>query len=175
MNEFSLDLLKIGYFIQYRKTPRGGFFGNQIERQQLKAGFPPEDAKFIHVEVSWGGLQAVSVSPPRTKIIDITKKHRGRYIRIIRYKKYKGPRERYRVALWSTSLNNLKYDWLGCLRFRIKWIFHRIGKFFCSENAAWALQKEYPEAGGGRPPDKWMPAHFSTPDEFEVDWEGCIC
>ena len=170
--KFNLDIPKIGDFILYQK-PKSDFFGNQIKKEQLKKGFSPKKAEFTHIETSWGGPQAVSVVPPKTKIIDITKAHKGRYVRIVRYHKYKGNRERYRVALWSTSLANLGYDWFGVLKFRIRFLFHSRGKFFCSENAAWALTKEFEDAFGDLKPYQIMPAHFLG-EEFDLVWEGII-
>jgi len=168
-----LNIPKMGYFILYRNE--GGFFGNAIEKEQLKKGFSEEDAKYTHVEVSGGGQWSVRVAPPSTKIADITQIYKSRNIRIYRYRNslYEASK-RYKVAFWAASGCNLRYDWLGVIRFKIKLIWSVKSRFFCSENSAWALQKEFPEALGKKPED-CMPADFTNLGYFEKVWEGELC
>ena len=173
MLPFSLDNFKMGYFIQYRGGT--GKFGRNIVNKQLKEGFSKEDAQYSHTEVSGGGKHSINTSPPLSTLVDITQKHKGRYIRIVRFKnaiyEKKG---RYKVAYFSATLNNTGYDIKGVLGFAFKWIKHDNRLYFCSEGCAWALQKEFSDAGEGRAPEKWMPAHFSPGKEFELIWEGYI-
>jgi len=167
---FNLDIFKMGYFILYRNE--GGFFGNAIEKTQ-KQKFDAEYAKYTHIEVSGGGPWSVAVIPPKTKIVDITKKHKGRYVKVVAFKAEDYKIKRYKVAFWASSNCNLAYDWFGVARFKFNLLFHFLKKFFCSENTAWALYKEYPNALGIKPED-CMPAHFCNPNYFETIWEGKI-
>ena len=79
---------------------------------------------------------------------------------------------RYKIAFWAASNCNLGYDWFGILKFKLKFMFHQKRMFFCSENALWSLQKEFPGALGMKP-EKCMPSRFLR-DEFELVWEGEI-
>jgi len=170
--KFDLDIPKMGYFIVYDK---GGFFGDRIEKKQLAAGFAPDIACTSHVEVLGGGPLSVCVAIPTTKIVDITKRYKGRRARIVKYYAPNYNKRRYKVAFWSASGCNLPYDILGVASFMIPVIrfFNKFKAFFCSENCLWALQKEYKDALGGLKPDKAMPAHFLT-KEFRVVWDGVI-
>ena len=169
---FSLDLFRIGYFILYK----GGndLFSKLIVKKQITAGFSPEDAQFTHVEVSGGGKHSVNISPPISKLVDITKRHKNRYICIVRYKNKDYERKgRYKVAYFSATLCNKGYDFMGILSFLFKWIKHSNRLYFCSEGCAWALEMEYPGALAWSS-SKVMPAHFMG-EEFELVWEGVIC
>lgn len=167
-----LNILKMGYFILYKSD--GKFFSRQIEKHQLAEGHIPQRACYTHIEVSGGGSYSVAVYPPKTKIIDIEEKCKGRYICVVKYKgKQYEERKRYKVAFWAATLCNLYYDWFGVLKFKIGWLFHFRNRYFCSENAAYALQQEYPEALG-KDPYGVLPADFLLPKQFEVVWEGLI-
>ena len=170
--KFDLNIPRMGYFILYKHN--GDMFGKAIEKRQILAGIAPENACFTHIEVSGGGEFSVNISPPVSKLIKITEHHKGRYIKIIRYKnddyEVKG---RYKVAYFSATLCNKGYDIPGIFAFLFKWIKQNNRLFFCSEGATWALQKEYPNAFGHLEPDKIMPAHFLNLD-FEVIFEGAI-
>ena len=170
--KFNLNVPRMGYFILVRHN--GDIFGRGIEKSQLKAGFSAEAAKFSHVEVSGGGQWSVCVAPPRTQIVDITKRYKGRYLKIVRYT---GPeyedKKRYKVAFWAATHCNLPYDWRGIFAFIWKKIKQHASFWFCSENAAWALQKEYPCALD-KVPEKCVPADFLNPKWFKVTWEGEI-
>ena len=171
MEKFNLDIPKMGYFLLTRHD--SGWIGNQIEKEQLKRGFSPEDAKYTHVEVLGGGQDSIRVAPPLTSVIDITKKYKGRYVKIVRYVNEDYEKKgRYKVAFWASSNCNKKYDWFGIFRFKLKWLFdHKERDFFCSELSLWALQKDYPDAMDGLEPYKCMPAHFCA---LETVWEGII-
>ena len=169
----NLEILKRGYFILY--SNEGGLFGDAIERRQLKAGFSAESANYTHVEVSGGGAYSVNISPPISKLIKITERHKGRYIIVVRYKNLEYEQgKRHAVAYFSATLCNRGYDLKGVLSFIFKWIKQSNRLWFCSEGASWSLQMKFPEAGSYRVPSKWMPAHFYPNGEFEKVWEGRI-
>lgn len=168
--KFNLDIPRMGYFLLTKHD--SGWIGDQIEKEQLRHGFSKEDAKYTHVEVLGGGPNSVRVAPPRTSIIDITKKYKGREVKIVRYSNEEYEKKgRYKVAFWAATSCNKKYDWLGILKFKLKWIRQSKSLPFCSENSLWALQKEYPLAMDRLEPHKCMPAHFNS---FETVWEGII-
>ena len=168
----NLDDLKMGYFAVYLID--NSIFAKLIMEEQLRRGFSLMDAGYTHVDVLGGGPYAVRVSPPFTKVVDIRKVYPNLYVKIMRYKNEEYElKKRYKVAFWAASHSNLKYDWLGVIRFRLKFLWHGQGSWFCSENAAWALQKEYAQALGALYPEKAMPAHFLG-KEFECVWEGEI-
>ena len=170
---FSLDIPRMGYFIAYKHS--GGIFGQGIIRKQLSAGFNEDDACYTHVEVSGGGPWSINIAPPSTKLVDITKKHKGRYIKILRYKndcyQYK---RRYKIAFFAATLCNKRYDWKGIAAFLFKWVRNDNRLYFCSEGCAWALHQVYPSAFDGRPDNKIMPADFVSSPDFELVWEGRI-
>jgi hypothetical protein len=167
-----LDKLRMGYFILYKND--GSLFGKAIETRQILAGFAPLSACFTHIEVSGGEEYAVNISPPLSKLVKITEAHKGRYAQVVHYKNASYEQAlRYKVAYFSATLCNRGYDIGGILAFLFKWIKQNNRLYFCSEGAAWALQKVYPEALGITP-DKVMPAHFLNQDLFEKVWEGVI-
>jgi len=166
-----LDILKMGHFAVYRSP--GGFFSNQIVKEQIKRKFPKADAQYTHIEVLGGGPHSVAVIAPIIKVVDIRKRHKGKYIKIVKYKGNDYNRKRYKVAFWASSACNKKYDWFGVLRFKIKIFFQMPWRYFCSENAAFALYKEYPYALKKIPSD-CLPADFLNEKFFEVIWEGYI-
>ncbi len=170
--DFDPKIFKMGYIILYKNN--GNKFGNLIGRQQLRQGFSKENSKFSHVEISGGGIHSINTSPPISKLVEITKTHKGRYARLVRYKdqEYRVFR-RYKVAYFSATLCNKKYDFLGVTAFVIKWIKQNNRLFFCSEGVLWSLRKEFPNILEGITPETCMPAHFTT-EEFETVWEGII-
>ena len=173
MTQEQLDKFRMGYFILYKNT--GGIFGNGIVAKQEAAGFSQDEAQFVHVEVSGGEIYSVNISPPISKLVDITKDHKGETCRVVRFKDQSyEDRLRYKVAYFSATLCNKGYDVKGILAFLFKWIKQDNRLYFCSEGAAWALQMCFPQAIG-KTPDKVMPADFLTPLYFEQVWEGEIC
>ena len=156
-SKFNLDILRIGYIVLFKST--GDFIGRQIKKVQLRQGFKEKDAEFIHSAISCGGQWIMDVNPPRAKVIDMRKKYKGRYIKILRYINEDYERKgRYKVALWSVSQSNLRYDWVGALalKFRIFWQWK--SRPFCNENVLWAFQREYPGTLGIRPEACLAPA-----------------
>ena len=168
MNKFNPDDFKMGYFLIYKNT--GGIFGNLICKKQQQAGFTDEESRYVHVEVSLGGVHSINVSPPKSRLIDITKVHKGRYIKLVKYKEYGSDNKRYKVAVFAASLNNLGYDIWGIASFLFRFIKQNNRLYFCSESAAESLQRVYPKAFN-KPPSEIYPADFC---QFETVWEGCI-
>jgi len=168
-----LDKIRMGYVLAYESE--NSFFSRQIVRTQLKAGFTEEQAKFTHVEVSGGRVHSVLIAPPLSRVIDITKTHYGRYVKVLRYKNDDYEKKgRYKVAYFSATLANLPYDIAGVLGFLYKWIKDSNRLYFCSEGVLVSFQKVFPEVLHYMPPPKCMPAHFVSSDQFEVVWEGNI-
>lgn len=167
----NLNIPKMGYFLLVKHDK--GWMGDEIVKKQLQAGFRPEDAQYTHIEVLGGGPWSVRVAPPTTKVVNFPELYKGRHICIIRYKNpdYEG-RRGAKVAFWAATHCNLAYDWLGVIRLKIGLIWHWKNRYFCSENAAWALCKEYPLAFNSLKPEDIMPAHFLAFDKFEQIWEG---
>ena len=169
MPRFNLNIPKMGDIIAYENT--SGMVGKAIEKVQRKKGFTDDEARYTHVDISLGGQHAMYVGPPFSRLIDIRKKHPRRFCKILRYRGYDKPRKSAKVAAWAASHCNLVYDFSGVVSFLFKFVKDAKHLYFCSENALWALQKEYPKALGLRP-DKCMPAHFVSGKEFIVIWEG---
>lgn len=173
-NDFNVDIFRMGYIIAYMN--RGDWIGNMIVNRQVKEGFDSNCSQITHIEISGGGIHSINVSPPRARLVEITKVHRGRYAYLLRYKNddYE-KRGRYKVAYFSATLNNQGYDIPGILSFLSKWIKQNNRLWFCSEGALWALQTVYSEAMDYLPPEYCMPAHFlSNTKHFEVVWNGYI-
>ena len=169
---FNLDTFKMGYFILYRNT--GGLFGNAIRKKQLAAGISSDNAEYTHAEVSGGGRHSTNISPPISKLVDITEVHKGRHVRLVRLRNDEYEQgKRYKVAYFSATLCNKGYDLKGVLAFVFKWLKHDNRLWFCSEGVAWALSMVFPEALG-RKPEECMPGHFLDPNRFELVWEGGI-
>jgi hypothetical protein len=175
--KFSLDIPKMGYFLLLRHDK--GLFGDIIKAAQIKKGFNAEQASFTHVEVSGGGQWSVCVAHPYTSVIDITKRYKGRYVKIMSYIDYSNNpsdvqyHKRYKVAFWAASNCNLRYDFKGVIGFVFRTVKNAKNLFFCSENSLWALQKEFPDALDIEPED-CMPAHFCNKAKFSTVWEGII-
>lgn len=166
----------MGYLIQYRNPGRFfDFFGNAIVKRQLMAGIDLIDACFVHIEISGGEEDSVNISPPISKRIDITKTHKGRFARLIRYKNTEYEQgKRYKVAYFSAVLCNKPYDIKGILAFVIKWIKEDKNKPFCSEGALWSFRMVFSDIMDGMKLSECMPGHFSEKTGFETVWEGVI-
>ena len=168
----NLSLFKMGYIILYKNDK--SIFGNLIVNKQLAAGFNPRDSEVTHVEISGGEKHSINISPPLSKLVDISQVHKERYIYLLRYKNEEYEKAlRYKVAYFSATLCNKGYDIPGILSFLFKRIKQSRRLWFCSEGALWALQMGCKENILGIDPDRCMPAHFFG-DEFEVVWEGKI-
>jgi len=174
MDKLDLDLFKMGYFIVY-KNNLGGFIGEAIEETQRHVGFDKKDSRFVHVECSGGGPRSVNIRHPKSTAIDIRDAHAGRYIKLVKFKAYDDApeKDRFKVAYNSALLCNLPYDWLGVLKFRLRFLSNKKTLPFCSEGCLWSLQGVFKGALGVDPPN-CMPADFLNLDWFEVVWEGFI-
>lgn len=173
--EFSLDLFKMGNVIAYKHEGKGKF-GRAIVRKQLAEGFVENDAQYSHVEISLGEQHSINVAPPKAKFIEITKKHAGRYIRLLEYR-HDIDNKRFKVAaLYAALCSNQSYDISGVLSFMFKWIKQNNRLFFCSEACATAYQMVYkdPMPFFGEKPSSIYPAHFFLPSFFCTKWEGRI-
>lgn len=171
MSKFNLDLFKMGYILAYKAT--GSLFNRLIEKRQLEAGFKPSEAEFVHTEISGGEKHSVNISPPFSKLIDITRKHKGRYVKVLRYKADDFAAKRYKIAYFSGTLCNKVYDFSGILSFLFKWITHNNRLYFCSEGCAWAYKMVYPRCFA-KPANEVMPADFVASSQFECAFEGII-
>ena len=165
------EFLSTGCFMLYKNM--GGFFGDMIEKHQIRMGIAPERARYVHIDVLGPRQWAIRVNPPRSEVVDVFKRYRGVSACMVRYKAPDYDIGRRYVAWWAVSHNNLRYDYLGVLKFKLGWLFHRKNLYFCSENAAWALRQEYPTAFKGLQTHTIMPGHFLGP-QFEVIWRGII-
>ena len=166
----NLNDFKMGYVLAYKST--GSLFNRLIVKRQLAAGFAEEQAQYVHVEISGGERHSIDISPPISKLIDITKVHRGRYVKVLKLNTDDFYMKRYKVAYFSASLCNKVYDFSGVLSFLLKWITHNNRLYFCSEGVAWAFNMVYNKLF--LEPNKVMPANYLTSAHFETVWEGII-
>lgn len=170
-----LDTFKMGDVILYKNDR--SLFGNAIAKRQRLAGFSAEEAEYTHVEISGGEKHSINVSPPRSQLIDITKTHAGKYVKLMRFDNQEfNERLRYKVAYFSAALcANKPYDVAGILAFLSflsKWIKQNNRLYFCSEGALTAFQMVFSNLLGILPSD-CMPAHFFNVI-FKLAWEGVI-
>ena len=167
--ELPLNDFKMGYFILVKGR---GWLARRITAHQLSLGYSRYQAQFTHVGVSGGGQYIVEVSYPKVRVVDIRERFKGQEILLVKYIGKDYDIKRYKVAFWAASHCNMRYDWLGILKFKLKIIWHWRDRDFCSENAAWALRKEYADALN-MIPHECMPARFTGVD-FEKIWEGRV-
>ena len=179
-----LNKFKIGYILVYKS--KGGFFSDQIEKAQSKEGFPEEDSKYTHVELSLGGPYSVGALIPKVKIVDdIRDEHKGRYVKLVRPKISDYGRKRKNIAIHSLKRVNKVYGFTGVTWFLLKKIvkrniFSAIGDF-CAELVGYSLWKEYIESKKKTYEEvlpklynQLYPADFLNSDYFETVWEGYL-
>ena len=182
--KFNIEDFKMGDLIVYKHEDTHwfkGFFGNAIVRKQLNMGFIPAHAQYSHTEICGGGIykdnqrvgiRSVRVALPRSKVVDILKAHKGRYITVFRHIGYKTDNTaRYKVAYTSALLNNLAYDKRGVVAFTLSFIKQDNRLYFCSEHTAYALRSEFPKTFNNIPNAKIMPAHSFTEQRLEKVFE----
>lgn len=170
---FSINLIKMGDVLLYKND--GSKFGNLIEKKQLQAGFIKDHICWTHVEISGGKKHSINISPPLSKLIDITKKHKGRYVRVVRYNNEEFKQgKRYKVAYFSASLCNRGYDFRGIVSFLFKWVKQNNRLYFCSEGCAYSFKMVFNKIFDGRKPDKIYPADFNGLNKFDIICEGTI-
>lgn len=173
IKEFDLNRFKMGYVLAYKSN--GSFFSEMIVNKQYQEGYPLKQSQIVHIEISGGRRHSINIAPPISKLVDITKKHKGQYVYLLKYKnKHYEEKGRYKVAYFSATLCNRGYDIPGILRFLFKWIKQSNRLWFCSEGALWSLQKVYPETLNGSDPSQCMPADFLNNKWFNITWEGII-
>jgi len=174
VNKLPLDKFKMGYVLAYKSN--NSLLHRIIVKKQLDNGLSLEAAQIVHVEISGGNQHSVNIAPPFARLIDITKKHAGKHVYVL---KYKGEgyeeKKRYKIAYFSAALcANKGYDVPGILSFLYKLIKQSNRLFFCSEGCLMAFQMVYPAALESLKPALCMPGDFLQCDEFERVWEGYI-
>ncbi len=166
-----LDHLKIGDII----LVAGG--NPAIEKVQQKAGYGAS-SKWTHVMGSLGGYTCIEAIVPRSRLVDLKKDYldKGREIKILR-RKAQTDRQRYKVALWWATMNNLPYDTLQFFWFPLSILCSRIGmalhqlfssqkRYICSELIAEGFYKEG-DYLFGKPAELVLPADYDNPALFE--------
>ncbi len=117
----------------------------------------------------------MQISPPRARVIDITKEYAGRYIKILRPVDPDWDRKRKHVAWINATLCNTKYDRRGIMRFLEifkKWIKHHISRWFCSEGWLFSIHTECPDILPDLKPEDCVPSHVFTTSKMKIIWEG---
>ncbi len=163
--------LKIGYVILVATRKPA------IRTLQRKAGYG-ESAKWTHVAGCLGGVTAIEANVPRSHLIDLEKEYvsRGFEIKVMKRKAQKAE-ERYKVALWWATMNNLPYDVLQFFWFPLSILSGKIGivlhnifssrkRFLCSELIATGFYKEG-DYCFEKPAENVLPADFNNPGLFE--------
>ena len=188
MPKLDFNNIKAGHFIQFKSS--GGFFQNRVVKEQLQEGFTPYQSEFTHIGVSTGGTYMIDASFPRVREVDIRKKYAGRYIRVVSYQNYTG-NDRFHVAIFAATLNNLKYGWSPLSFWMLKDYFPLDKNFlvkysekfgvkypkapFCSLLSGHALFRQVPDAQQvlNKKKEELMPAHWGLPC-FNLIYEGYI-
>ncbi len=148
-----------------------------IEKMQKKAGFG-ESSKWTHVCGCLGGYTCIEAAVPRSHLVDLKKKYldKGIEIKVLR-RKGQTDRQRYKVALWWATMNNLPYDalqffwmplslfcaWMGSALHRL---FSSRMRLVCSELIAQGFYKEG-DYLFNKPAHLVVPADFDNPQLFE--------
>ena len=166
------DMLKAGYGLMVAND--GSFLGNRIEKRQLAAGISPKNAVFTHIEVIGHPPWSIRVAPPKTKLVDLMKYYKGKYVKVIRYKHFQDSETLTLVAFWAGTHCNVRYDWQGLFHFIFTWVKQHASRWFCSESFCWSHQQVYPGCFGNVKPSKFMPGHGGDPLYVDTIWEGVI-
>jgi len=168
MKTQELNEFKMGHFILWKG--KGGFFTNRIRNHQKSIGLSDEASEYTHIDVSGGGPWVVRAMPPKIVCGDFSKIYgKGREYAVLSFKDSIWRRKkRYKTAFWAGTNVHQRYDILGIIKMKLPFVFHSKSAYFCSENALWALQKDYPKAMNGMKPYNCTPAHFFESKEFEV-------
>jgi hypothetical protein len=163
--------LKIGYIILVNTHKFA------IANLQRKSGYS-ESSKWTHVAGSLGGYTAIEANIPRSRLINLQKEYvdRGYEIKVLK-RKGQDQHNRYKVALWWATMNNLPYDVLQFFWFPLSIFCGKIGivlhnffssrkRFLCSELIATGFYKEG-DYLFGKPAENVLPADFDNPELFE--------
>ena len=143
-----------------------------IEQVQRKAGYG-DSSKWTHVIGCLGGYTCIEAAIPRSRLIDLKKLYLDKGVEI-KHLRRKGQteRQRYKVALWWATMNNLPYDTLQFFWFplsiwwsRICTALHRIfssdKRLICSELIVNGFYKEN-DYLFGKAAELVMPADFDN-------------
>jgi len=116
----SPDDLKIGDVI----LVAGG--NPAIEQMQRKAGYG-DSSIWTHVMGCLGGYTCIEAAVPRSHLVDLRKEYldKGIEIKVLR-RKGQTDRQRYKVALWWATMNNLPYDTLQFFWMPLSIVFTRL-------------------------------------------------
>ncbi len=176
---FHPDIFKMGYFICYKGDNR--WLSRMIFKEQTEEGHPFENALYNHVEVSGGGFDSLNVNWPRARVVNISKAHKGQYVRLMKFKAPDYGKKRYKIAYWSMSHVGTKYSLRSIMWWKIKdWpVFRKFLRkdrllksgMFCSFSCALALGRQYKLT---KKAEMYMPADFLNQRYFELVWEGEI-
>ncbi len=165
------DTLKIGDVI----LVAGG--NKAIEKMQRKAGYG-DSSIWTHVMGCLGGYTCIEAAVPRSHLVDLKKKYLDKCIRIkVLRRKGQTDRQRYKVALWWATMNNLPYDtlqffWmpLSILCASICITLHRLftsdKRLICSELIVNGFYKEG-DYLFGKPAELVLPADYDNASLFE--------
>lgn len=98
------DKMKIGYIVLVATRKFA------IEKLQRKVGYG-DNSKWTHIAGSLGGFDAVEAAVPRSRVINLQKEYvdKGYEIKVMK-RKGQEQYERYKVAFWWATMNNLPYD-----------------------------------------------------------------
>lgn len=185
MEDFNLDIPKIGYIVLTKISPRDIMFGKLIRADQKKFGFSEEDCQFTHSMMSMGGDVVIDAVFPVIKKSRLTRNYAGRYIKIVKPTVLGYDMHRKNVAVNCAIRRGIPYGFLGLFWFKVKKffkinIFSALGDF-CSELCGLGIHQEYVEKLGfeieqvmPKRFSKMYPADFLDPRYFEIIWEGYI-
>lgn len=148
-----------------------------IEKMQRKAGFG-ESSKWTHVCGCLGGYTCIEAAVPRSHLVDLKKEYldKGIEIKVLR-RKGQTDRQRYKVALWWATMNNLPYDTLQFFWMPLSIVFTRLflalnrlfsssKRLICSELIVNGFYKEG-DYLFGKPAEMVLPAEFDNTSLFE--------
>jgi len=148
-----------------------------IERFQRQAGYG-ENSVWTHVCGSLGGLICIEGNFPRSRLIDFKKTYLEPGFNFKRLRrKGQTEKERYKVALWWATMNNLPYDAWQFFSMPLSYAFRNLGealrrvfgsqmRFLCSQLIAEGFYQEG-DYLFNKPAHLVVPADFCNPDLFE--------
>ena len=147
---------------------------------QKRLGFGAA-SKWTHIAGSLGAGHLIEGQMPRSRLANLQDDYvaKGFEIRVLRKKGWEGKEDRFKVALWWASMNNLGYDfgqlaWFGIACFTaarqtlllMQNKFNSLGRKICSELVAEGFYKEGYNLFDVEA-DNVMPAHYDQCPLFE--------
>jgi len=148
-----------------------------IEKTQVQAGYG-DSSKWTHVLGCLGGYTCIEAGIPRSRLVNLKQSYLDKGIQIKHLRRRgQSERQRYKVALWWATMNNLPYDTLQFFWFPLSLLFTRIGeglhrlfsskrRFVCSELIAEGFYKEG-DCLFGKPAHLVLPAEYDNGELFE--------